>query len=752
MNAYINILNFLTRGLLPSIADDRLAKLLAIGTMVGLGLLTPRSAQADNFHVANGQALQNALTTAAANGADDVIYLAAGYYGGNFNFNSAEARSLTLQGEPGTTNTQITVDGTGTGISLSLSCSSDANFTIQGITFVRNGNTGLHVATGTGAAVLVLDSRFLPPANGASGLGLEIVSGQSANILRCTAAGYGRKGTGISISGITGNVALINCVLSTNLASVFTGEYGYATGGAGFYAAIAGVLTISGNSFLGDGPPATPPNQSAVTIGAGAHCSAASILLVSNVFSGCSAYDGNGAFLKASQVTVSNNNFNGNSAGYGGALSLQTASGTYNITGNTFVGNGTGGLTAGGATGTVTGNTFSGNTGSGANASADGALLVSGNSFQANQQGGAYCQAATLAVSNNRFSGNYGANGYDGGGGLTCSYFTTATVSNNTFTGNSAGGAGGGLYVWRASGGAISILNNNFTGNSAGGFGGGIACPQVDYNHAYIASMLLSGNVFKQNASRGSGGGVMVAGPTVQVTDNLFVQNSAGNSGGGIYANPQVQLDMINNTVTGNTNSANGGGAAFQIDGLTEILHVYNNIIWGNSATGKGADVYLAGTGQRKEFLFNDVDDMYGVWDLALNNPDIDPQFFDPINGDFHLRPSSGCVNTGTNGAPVIPGLDLDGGPRIVNGTVDLGCYEFNNGALHPADTNIDWTISLAEFNPYAYAWQNSLPWATGPTPITADFVTRAGYLLQSGGTYHNDGSSQPTNWKPGAQ
>src|SRR5438552_3278676 len=68
-------------------------------------------ARAVDFHVATAQDLQNALTQAANNGADDIIYLTNGYYIGNFNYNSAEARNLTLQAEPGVTNTQITIDG-----------------------------------------------------------------------------------------------------------------------------------------------------------------------------------------------------------------------------------------------------------------------------------------------------------------------------------------------------------------------------------------------------------------------------------------------------------------------------------------------------------------------------------------------------------------------------------------------------------------------------------------------------------------
>ena len=48
---------------------------------------------------------------------------------------------------------------------------------------------------------------------------------------------------------------------------------------------------------------------------------------------------------------------------------------------------------------------------------------------------------------------------------------------------------------------------------------------------------------------------------------------------------------------------------------------------------------------------------------------------------DFRLANNSPCLNTGTNGAWTT-GTDLDGNPRIFNGTVDMGCYERQYGLL----------------------------------------------------------------------
>ena len=52
--------------------------------------------RAVDFHVATAQDLQNALTLAAANGANNTIYLTNGYYIGNFNYNSSAGHSLTV--------------------------------------------------------------------------------------------------------------------------------------------------------------------------------------------------------------------------------------------------------------------------------------------------------------------------------------------------------------------------------------------------------------------------------------------------------------------------------------------------------------------------------------------------------------------------------------------------------------------------------------------------------------------------------
>ena len=104
----------------------------------------------------------------------------------------------------------------------------------------------------------------------------------------------------------------------------------------------------------------------------------------------------------------------------------------------------------------------------------------------------------------------------------------------------------------------------------------------------------------------------------------------------------------------------------------------------------------------------------------------------DAAAGDYHLRPSSPCINHGA-GAAVQGAADLDGNPRIVGGSLDLGAYESQLrgycawiGAVTNGLTN-DTDCAAGDGMP------NLLKYATGGSPREPDDLALLSWVLSNG-------------------
>lgn len=653
-----------------------------LGCLLAVGCAA--AARAAEFHVTTAQELQNALTAAAANGEGDTVYVAAGYYTGNFNFNSAEAYDLTVQAESGVANHEITVDGAGTGRSMNLTATAAANLTVRGLTFTRNcnatANAGLRLSTV--GDVTVENCRAIG-ATSDLGMGIEIAAAKIAAVRGCAVTRDATsRGDGIKVAGVTGSVTVEQ-------------------------------NQVSGNNTL-DGYGVYVNQQ---------NCTVPLLVADNNV---CSNYSGgilvyasrNQGSLKVSRNTAS---FNAGRGIYMDASWGSTSGGEAELTENVVCGNNDVGIHL-------------------------------------------YCYRRQLAttLSRNTVSGNRIDRNSIYGGGVYIECEDTEgmiTLTGNTVTGNSIfayyGVNGGGLYIKCR---RVTLTGNTVSGNTASStnpssscYGGGI-CLNCSGGTITLEKNTVYGN--SHNSSNAKGGGVYALGATVKLLGNMIYGNrqtsGSGGAGGGVWVNATTLLDMVNNTVTANAAAGIGGGAAFQVDGVAETLHVYNNIFFGNAADGNGDDVHVAGSGSRKEFMYNDAHDLYGVWDLSEHNLDAAPLFYDAANQNYHLRNGSPCLNAGYNSAPSILATDIDGEARVTDTTVDMGADEMSNTDPHPADLNDDWVISEAEYTAYAAAWKSDQAWSRQPSPVPADYVTRAGYLMQqSGGAYRNDGGPKPTCWVP---
>jgi hypothetical protein len=259
-------------------------------------------------------------------------------------------------------------------------------------------------------------------------------------------------------------------------------------------------------------------------------------------------------------------------------------------------------------------------------------------------------------------------------------------LTNCTLAGNSAAVAGGG-----ASGGTLhdcTLIGNRANGVATslftGGFGGG--ADSATLNHC-----ILSGNRAGSGNVPGYGGGAY--GGTLNdctLTGNSasygggagygtlnackLATNFATNAGGGAYNGT-----LSNCTLTGNSASHGGGAHSATLNNCT---------LTANAASGSGGGA-LAGTLNNCIIYFNTAGSGPNYFgNVTLNycctTPDRggsgnitnEPLFVDRLHGNLRLQSNSPCINAGNN-AYVAGTTDLDGRPRIVGGTVDMGAYEW---------------------------------------------------------------------------
>ena len=144
-------------------------KVILVGYAIMAAMAMPRS-YAAQFPVATAQEFQTALSTAAVNGEDDTITLAAGVYKGNFNFITAEAQALTINAESGLKTGDVVLDGEAKGRVLNLNAGSvSANLTLKALA-IRNGTvsgSGGGLYAGTRGIVSISQCHFT--SNNASG-------------------------------------------------------------------------------------------------------------------------------------------------------------------------------------------------------------------------------------------------------------------------------------------------------------------------------------------------------------------------------------------------------------------------------------------------------------------------------------------------------------------------------------------------------------------------------------------------------
>jgi parallel beta-helix repeat protein len=268
-----------------------------------------------------------------------------------------------------------------------------------------------------------------------------------------------------------------------------------------------------------------------------------------------------------------------------------------------------------------------------------------------------------LKASNCQISGFTITNGFADyeGGGIYC-LSTIPVVSNCTISGNTAE-YGGGMYYGTAK-------NCTFSENAAP-YGAGI----MDGNASNCAIV--------RNSAADSGGGMFFG-----TANNCTISgNSASDSGGGMQYGTAFNCEIIRNSAGncaggmyyGNAyNCSISGNSAGDSAGGMYKGKAYNCVISGNTATSYN-DLYYTDSHHSCS-----PDLTHGNRGNTTNAP----LYVDAANGNYRLQSNSPCINWGNNSYVSIS-TDMDGNPRIIDGYVDMGCYEYQ-GLIGEADNDVD--------------------------------------------------------------
>ncbi len=573
--------------------------------------------------------LRDAITTANANGEDNVIDLEAGIYVLDL-ANEAGQENLNASGDLDLTGADhtITFNGQGADMTFIDQAAMDRVFQIfPGVTVIFNNLTitgGEAVDDGTEGA--------LPGNADGNGGGIlndgGTVTLADSTVTLSSAAGEepGEGGGGIYHDG--GLLTLTNSIITGNFAIAGLGN------GGGILVGPTGELSMTGGSISG--------NQAA-RAGGGIENNGGTVTLDSVVLGGATAIEGNSAGINGGglhtsgegTVTITAGSVSNNVAGQEGGglwnsalgtLDIQQGSGEISTVISSNTANGDGEKQGGGGIfndGSETG---------GGTVTIAGASIIDNISTAeaVGNGGGGIFNDGTMDIQVSTIFGNTATSGLGNGGGILNSdggvlTILGGTIQNNqaaragggiennagtiTMTtvllgapagglaiGNSAGINGGGLHTSGA--GVVTIIGGNIESNVAGQEGGGLwnsaegtltLRPNANNPDVQVLSNIANGDGTEQG-----GGGLFNDGGTVMIRNGVFADNistaqAIGNGGGGIFNDGVMNLTDTSFARNMAALGLANGGAILNSDG--GVLTITGGQISANTAARAGGGI-----------------------------------------------------------------------------------------------------------------------------------------------------------------
>ena len=247
-------------------------------------------------------------------------------------------------------------------------------------------------------------------------------------------------------------------------------------------------------------------------------------------------------------------------------------------------------------------------------------------------------------------------------------------------------GDGGGIYNGQV---ALLLINSNIINNTAN-WGGGIYNENASFTIRYsnisnnianwgggiydeVGSLNINYSNISYNTANENGGGILKKGGLMLATSSLFSNNQAS-TGGAIYSyseGGEVTGDfrglLVSVTIT--KNMASNAGAIYH--NSSDQFFIYNSILYGNTGIAGMNEI----DGNSFAIIYSLIQNVTSTTQGNING-NTNPLFKDPNNDNFRLQQNSPVIDVGNNSLLSIDDMsgliDLDGRPRIINGTI--GC------------------------------------------------------------------------------
>ena len=267
--------------------------------------------------------------------------------------------------------------------------------------------------------------------------------------------------------------------------------------------------------------------------------------------------------------------------------------------------------------------------------------------------GGIFCDDETYPLLMNLIITDNIAEDY--GGGVYCVY--GAPILNNVkITNNTANNRGGGIYCAHSTLGLQNvIICNNEAGTSGGAIGFNNSQPVLNY-------VLIANNV----ADGGDGGGIWSYYSSPYINKVTVANNEASALGAGIYSK-WYSTGLLKNTIV----SDNLGAYGIYVENNSSIVINYSNF-WNNEyGNFFGCEDYI-GENVQTNANGDSCDINYNI--------QLDPQYKNLAEADFHLLSTSPCIDAGD---PIYP-------PDPDSTIVDMGLYFYDQStAVDPGFENV---------------------------------------------------------------